>query len=146
MDQVTPTEPLDISQSGKASAEGLSPMRSERSHDDQDDVKEADLTLGEKVKKAGVAGTVSYIVTELGFWAISIPIIVSSYHASTGEWLSFSDAEERSQIFKLTAGFAGAARLAVPLRLTLALALTPKVSEIHAFKVRSQGSYAHRVR
>ena len=91
---------------------------------------DTELTLGEKIKKAGIAGTVAYIITELGFWAVSIPVIISSYHASTGEWLQFSDAEERAQILKLTAGFAGAARLAVPFRLSLALALTPKVSEV----------------
>ena len=127
---VTPTEPLEISQSGKAGDAGLSPMKSERTREASIGKGQESTSLGEKIKNAGLAGTIAYIITEIGFWALGIPVIVSSYHASTGDWLSFTDAEERSQILKLTAGFAGAARLAVPLRLSLAVLLTPKVKNI----------------
>ena len=89
-----------------------------------------ELSLGEKITKAGVAGTVSYIVTELGFWAISIPFIIQSYHASSGDWLDISNAEERAKIIALTLGFVSTARLAVPLRLGFALLLSPTVGNI----------------
>ena len=94
------------------------------------DNKQRELTLGEKIAKAGTAGTVSYVLTELGFWAISIPFIVSSYHSSTGEWLDLSNAEERVRIIGLTAGFVSTARLAVPLRLGFALFMTPTVNDV----------------
>ena len=45
----------------------------------------------DKIKAAGENGVISYIATEFAFWAISFPIILSSYHTSTGEWLNFAN-------------------------------------------------------
>jgi hypothetical protein len=53
-----------------------------------------DVTM-ERVKSAGISGVVSYTITELAFWVVSIPVIISSYHTSTGDWLSLVDPTER---------------------------------------------------
>lgn len=83
----------------------------------------------EKVKAAGVSGIISYVGTEVVFWAFSLPLVISAYHSSTGEWLSISNAVDRGHIFALSATFITAIRLAVPLRLGVAVALTPWVEE-----------------
>ena len=119
---------LEVPASEMTEAATLGGADTESTGKDRDNKR--DLTLGEKIAKAGTAGTVSYVLTELGFWAISIPFIVSSYHSSTGEWLDFTDAEERVRIIGLTAGFVSTARLAVPLRLGLALFMTPTVNDV----------------
>ena len=81
----------------------------------------------EKVKAAGVSGIISYVGTEVVFWAFSLPLVISAYHSSTGEWLSISNALDRGRILALSATFITAIRLAVPLRLGVAVALTPWV-------------------
>jgi len=75
--------------------------------------KEEESLLTKQVKRYGRAGAASYILTELGFWLISIQAIVSSYHNNTGAWLSLSHEDDRSRIVALSAGFVTAARLAV---------------------------------
>jgi len=60
----------------------------------------ADLFSGEalakgKIKSAGKSGVVSYIATELAFWSISFPIIIASYHSSTGDWLNIAVDEDK---------------------------------------------------
>lgn len=83
----------------------------------------------DQIKAAGVSGVASYVITELGFWAISFPIIIASFHASTGEWLNISIDEDRLKILTYSAGFLSIARLAVPLRLGLAVYLQPYVKD-----------------
>ena len=83
----------------------------------------------EKVKAAGVSGIISYVGTEVVFWAFSLPLVISAYHSSTGEWLSISNTLDRGRIFALSATFVTAIRLAVPLRLGVAVALTPWVED-----------------
>lgn len=85
------------------------------------------LGLKDQIKSAGISGTISYIGVELIFWAISFPIIIGSYHSSTGQWLSLSDPEDQAKILGLSAAFTAAARLLVPVRLVAAVALMPWV-------------------
>ena len=75
----------------------------------------------------GVSGVASYVMTEIGFWTISFPIIIASFHVNTGEWLNIAVDEDRVKILAYSTGFLSIARLAVPLRLALALYLQPTV-------------------
>jgi hypothetical protein len=83
----------------------------------------------EEIKASGVSGIIAYVGTELGFWAVSLPVVVASYHASTGDWLDFSDPEQRGTILGLSAGFVTSIRLTEPLRLYVALSIIPWVKE-----------------
>ena len=85
--------------------------------------------MNANIFSTGVSGVASYVLTELGFWTLSFPIIIASLHASTGEWLNIAADEDRVKIFTYSAGFFSMARLAVPLRLALALYLQPMVKE-----------------
>jgi len=91
-----------------------------------------------KIKSYGLAGTLSYIVTEIAFWAAAIPAAAFSYHSSTGEWLSWST--EKTQLLGIAAGFISVVRFAVPLRMAAALALTPAMDKniVQPFQ-KSQG-------
>mmetsp|Transcript_9672 Transcript_9672/g.27658 ORF Transcript_9672/g.27658 Transcript_9672/m.27658 type:complete len:187 (-) Transcript_9672:263-823(-) len=82
-------------------------------------------TLMAQIKSYGISGTISYIITELMFWAIALPAAAYSYHSSTGEWLSWST--DKAQLVGIAAGFVTVVRFAVPLRMAAALALTPLV-------------------
>lgn len=81
--------------------------------------------LLKQVKEAGLAGVVSYALWELGFWAVSVPVVLFGYYEVTGHWPDLSD---KSDIAKLSAeafAFVNFARFAVPLRIGLALSTTP---------------------
>ena len=52
-----------------------------------------------------------------------------SYHSESNEWLDFTIEADRAKILGLSAVFLSAARLAVPLRLGVALACVPFVEE-----------------
>ena len=84
-------------------------------------------TSMDEIKALGLSGTTSYVITELMFWAIATPIVVAGYHTNTGAWLSLADPTERTQILAMSTGFVTAIRLAVPLRLGIAISLTPWV-------------------
>ena len=90
---------------------------------------ESTVSLKDKIKAFGISGTISYILTEIAFWAVSIPIIIYSYHSESGQWLDFTVDVDRAKILGLSAAFLTAARLAVPLRLGVALSFTPFVEE-----------------
>ena len=68
------------------------------------------------------------MITELAFWAIALPIIVFSFHNSNGEWLNIADNADRTKIFAYSAGFTSLARLAVPIRLGIAVLLQPRIA------------------
>ena len=53
------------------------------------------------IKTAGISGTIAYATSELGFWMISLPVIISSYHTSTNEWLNINDATDRVSVLVL---------------------------------------------
>lgn len=81
-----------------------------------------------KIKSFGIAGTLSYVVTELAFWAIALPGAWFGYHASTGTWLSFDT--DRPQLVGIAAAFVTGVRFAVPLRMGVALALVPTMKQL----------------
>jgi ribose 5-phosphate isomerase A len=80
------------------------------------------------LKRFGVAGTLSYVATEVAFWAIALPGAAFAYHASTGEWLSWET--DRAQLAALAATFVTGVRFAVPLRMGVALACVPLVQKL----------------
>ena len=77
------------------------------------------------IKRFGVAGTLSYVLTEVAFWAVALPGAWFGYHASTGEWLSWDT--DRAQLAALAATFVTGVRFAVPIRMGVALACVPAV-------------------
>ncbi|KAL7446089.1 hypothetical protein ACHAXM_010107 [Skeletonema potamos] len=92
-------------------------------------VDEPKPNLIQKVKDAGVAGAISYAFWELGFWSISIPICVVGYNKFTGHWPDLSNSEDMKQLGGEIFAFVNVARLAVPLRIGLALSTVPWVDE-----------------
>ncbi|CAM9427876.1 unnamed protein product [Hapterophycus canaliculatus] len=106
---------------------------------------EPDIDLKERIKSAGLAGALAYGGTELAFWVISVPLAVVGYHQTTGEWLDLTTLEGKekaSRLFGLTAGFLTFARLVVPLRIALALALTPAMDKyvVKGFLNKGEGA------
>lgn len=87
----------------RASASGAEP-----------DVQSRAASTFASIKRFGVAGTLSYIITEVAFWALALPGAAFGYHASTGEWLSWDT--DRAQLAALAATFVTGVRFgAVPL-------------------------------
>ncbi|KAL3759924.1 hypothetical protein ACHAWU_007668 [Discostella pseudostelligera] len=86
-------------------------------------------TLLQKVKQAGTAGAISYALWELGFWGVSIPICVVGYYKLTGHWPDISNKEDMEKVGAEAFAFVNFARLAVPLRIGLALSTTPWIDE-----------------
>lgn len=86
-------------------------------------------TLQDKIKSTGISGTIAYILTELAFWAATAPMILSSYHGDTNEWLNIADPNDQAKFLVLSTGFVTAIRFAVPLRLAIAISLTPFVEK-----------------
>lgn len=82
----------------------------------------------ERIKSFGVAGVLSYVLTELAFWALAIPTAIFSYHESTGTWLSIET--DRVQLVGIALGFVTAVRFFVPLRMGAAFALIPFVQKV----------------
>lgn len=84
----------------------------------------------EDVKKFGVSGTVAYILTELLFWTIAFPISSTALYQSSGHWPDIlHDSTDRATVLGFIFAGANIARLLVPLRLGVAIALAPWVDE-----------------
>jgi len=81
------------------------------------------------VKKYGVAGTISYFVTELAFWAIAIPLECFAFWETVGHWPDFMIPEESAEVFSLVFAASNIARLLLPVRFGAALAMAPWVDE-----------------
>ncbi|GAX83057.1 hypothetical protein CEUSTIGMA_g10483.t1 [Chlamydomonas eustigma] len=81
-----------------------------------------------KIKSFGLAGTLSYIVTELVFWTLALPGVWIGYHQTTGEWLSIET--DRAQLLGLAAAFITGVRFMVPIRMGVALALVPSIKQL----------------
>lgn len=86
-------------------------------------------TLLQKVKQAGTAGAISYALWELGFWGISLPVCVVGYQRLTGHLPDFSNSEDVEKLGAEAFAFVNFARLAVPLRIGLALSTTSWIDE-----------------
>ena len=81
----------------------------------------------DKVKSYGKAGTVSYVLVELAFWAIAFPVAFGWYGVAEGTWLDISDPADKARLFGAGAVFINGVRALVPLRLAAAIALAPAV-------------------
>ncbi|XRB11721.1 hypothetical protein RI054_03g15540 [Pseudoscourfieldia marina] len=84
----------------------------------------------ETVKSYGLAGTLSYILIELGFWAIAFPLALSWYKVAEGSWLDLSNAADKAKLLGAGTVFINGVRLLVPLRLGAAIALAPTVDRV----------------
>jgi len=94
----------------------------------------------EDVKKYGAAGTVSYVLTELAFWAVAFPFAAWSLYTTTGHWPDLlTSNEDRIAVVGFIFAGANIARLAVPLRLAAALALVPWVDQNITSRFVSEG-------
>ncbi|CAE7692197.1 unnamed protein product [Symbiodinium sp. CCMP2592] len=81
------------------------------------------------VKKYGAAGTLSYVITELIFWAVAFPSECIVYLNTAGHWPDFSKPEESAAVFGLVFAASNIARLLLPIRFGAALAMAPWVDE-----------------
>jgi hypothetical protein len=81
--------------------------------------------LMKQVKDAGVAGIISYALWEVGFWAVSVPVVVFGYREVAGHWPDFSNSDDMAKLGAEAFAFVNFARFAVPLRIGLALSTTP---------------------
>ena len=81
------------------------------------------------VKSFGVSGTISYVITELAFWAVAFPLAYSWYRVAEGSWLDLSNAADKAKLLGAGTVFINAVRLLVPVRLAAALALAPTVEK-----------------
>lgn len=81
-----------------------------------------------QIKSFGVAGTLSYVATELLFWSAALPVAAISFHSATGEWPSPDT--DRAQLLGAAAALVTGVRFAVPLRMGVALAAVPTVQRL----------------
>eukprot|EP00667_Euglena_gracilis_P009031 EG_transcript_9161 len=84
------------------------------------------LTMAD-IKKFGIAGTVSYILTEVLFWVLALPGAAILLHETQGHWPDLSSNVDRAALLGFVFAGANIARAALPLRLGAALALAPWV-------------------
>ena len=85
--------------------------------------------LLQKIKDAGIAGIISYGVVQIGFWGASIPICIFGYYKVTGHWPDLSNVDDQKQLGAEAFAFLNLARLAIPVRIALALSMTKGVQE-----------------
>jgi hypothetical protein len=78
-----------------------------------------------QVKDAGLAGVISYALWELGFWLLSVPVVIFGYEAAVGHFPDLSDKDDLAKLGAEAFAFVNFARFAVPLRIGLALSTTP---------------------
>lgn len=96
----------------------------DKSFEKQEEQSETDKLM-QQVKDAGLAGVISYAGWELAFWFVSIPVVLLGYQQVTGHWPDLSDKEDIGKLSAEAFAFVNFARLAVPLRIGLALSTTP---------------------
>lgn len=59
---------------------------------------EGSESVMEKIKCAGRAGIVSYIIWEVIFWFTAIPIACFTYYSASGSWPDFSIDEDKAKV------------------------------------------------
>ena len=79
------------------------------------------------MQEFGTAGTLSYVLVELAFWALALPFALSWYRVAEGSWLDLGDPLDKARLLGAGTVFINGVRLLVPLRLGAALALAPYV-------------------
>mmetsp|Transcript_20383 Transcript_20383/g.43695 ORF Transcript_20383/g.43695 Transcript_20383/m.43695 type:complete len:812 (+) Transcript_20383:141-2576(+) len=85
--------------------------------------------LFQKVKDAGTAGAISYALWEAAFWGVSFPVCLVSYRQVTGHWPDVMNGEDVRKVGLQAFAFVNFARLAVPVRIGLALSTVPWVEK-----------------
>ena len=85
--------------------------------------------LFSKIKDAGVAGSISLFLWEGAFWAISIPVAIFGYTSLAGHFPDLTDSDDLAKVGAEAFAFANVARLALPLRIALAVSTIPWVQE-----------------
>jgi len=78
-----------------------------------------------RVKAFGAAGTASYVIVELAFWAAALPAAIAWYRVAEGSWLDLSIPADKAKLLGAGAVFINVVRFFVPFRLAAALALAP---------------------
>lgn len=106
--------------------------------DDHNITKEEGVDTIIKIKESGTAGIVSYAITEGGFWLISIPFSFALATFSSGTIPNINTQEGINTIGGYSLALLAFARTIVPLRIALALAITPWVSENIIIKFNNQ--------
>jgi hypothetical protein len=107
----------------KSKTEATAAVKGEEEVEETNQIKK----LFAQIKDAGVAGSISLFLWEGAFWAISIPVAIVGYTKVTGHWPDLSDPEDLSQVGAEAFAFANLARLALPVRIGLAISTTPWV-------------------
>ena len=94
----------------------------------EEDKNEEDRESGfARVKAFGAAGTASYVIVELAFWAAALPAAIAWYRVAEGSWLDLSIPADKAKLLGAGAVFINVVRFFVPFRLAAALALAPAV-------------------
>mmetsp|Transcript_14083 Transcript_14083/g.43518 ORF Transcript_14083/g.43518 Transcript_14083/m.43518 type:complete len:185 (-) Transcript_14083:69-623(-) len=78
-----------------------------------------------RIKEAGKAGVAAYTLTEFAFWLGSVPLAIAAVAYTTGSLPDFGTTEGKEAIAGYVFVFINFARVIVPLRIALALALAP---------------------
>jgi len=82
---------------------------------------------------------ISYALWELAFWGVSLPVCIVGYRELTGHWPDFSNSEDMQKVGAEAFAFVNFARLAVPLRIGLALSTTGWIDENLVQKFMKKG-------
>ena len=82
-----------------------------------------------KIKNSGTAGIISYAMTEGIFWLLSIPVAISIASFNNGGVPDMSTQEGLSIVSVYSVALITFSRCIVPIRIALALALTPWVDD-----------------
>jgi len=90
---------------------------------------ETTKNLLQRVKDAGTAGAISYALWEAAFWGVSVPVCLTSYRQVTGHWPDLTSSEDVRKVGLEAFAFVNFARLAVPIRVGLALSTIPWVEQ-----------------
>ncbi|KAL3777523.1 hypothetical protein ACHAW5_001338, partial [Stephanodiscus triporus] len=90
---------------------------------------EESKNLLQRVKDSGAAGAISYALWEAAFWGVSIPVCLASFREVTGHWPDLTSSEDVKKVGLEAFTFVNFARLAVPIRVGLALSTIPWVEQ-----------------
>ena len=82
-----------------------------------------------RVKKSGKAGIAAYTITEFAFWLGSVPLAIAAVAFTTGSLPDVGSVEGKEAIAGYVFVFINFARVIVPARIALALALAPWCEE-----------------
>jgi len=83
----------------------------------------------QRIKDSGKAGIAAYTITEFAFWLSSIPFAYGLLAVTTGEIPDFTTDEGKAAISGAAFVLINFARVIVPARIALALALAPWCDE-----------------